>query len=565
MKKITLVACLAASLLRSQTNTYFQWGKVIPDTNYINAMVTNGGDLVSTGNFYGTIDFDPGPGTFSITGAYCAFVSKMDAAGNFIWAKHFTASGTPTVVEQIRGQDVCLGSNGSVYSTGVYDGLNIDLDPGVATYSLPSTSAGEANIYMSKLNSSGNFVWAKALEVNSNIYSLHQSIITDAQDNVYVSGTFSGTVDFDPGAGVTNMTSNGMEDIFILKLDASGNFLWVKTAGGAGSDIANDISVSSNGFLVTGNFEATIDLDPGTGITTHTASGFSDVFVLKLDNSGNYLWSKTLGNSSIEIGRGIVSNGIYGIFQGTLDADPGPAVQTLTSSSTASYFIMLDGNGNYVWAKVLPTDVRTVLEMGGNFYATGHFQGTIDVDPGPAVVTLTVSTGNNWQRDTWLIMLSSNGNFGSAGQITGSHPTAGAADPGISMGSGANIYLAGRFISGCDLDTSPGTFSVNAGPAFMGDTWLFKTNMFPTGINEQLQNELFSMQPNPATGQLTVNFNDQGLKTIDVINAIGQTVQSLKSGQASETLDVSPLPQGIYFVRITSEQRTQQTTKLIKH
>jgi len=139
--------------------------------------------------------------------------------------------------------------------------------------------------------------WAKQMGSSDSNYST--AITVDNMGNVYTTGTFQGTIDFDPGPGVFNLTSidvyNG-GDIFIQKLDASGNFIWAKKMGGVAWDKSNSIAVDNFGNVyTTGAFIATVDFDPGPGTLNLVSVSFDDIFIQKLDASGNLLWVKQMG------------------------------------------------------------------------------------------------------------------------------------------------------------------------------------------------------------------------------------------------------------------------------
>lgn len=98
-----------------------------------------------------------------------------------------------------------------------------------------------------------DFAWAKSMGSSEN--EIGRILCIDSLGNVYMTGFFSGTVDFDPGAGVANLTSAGDQDIFISKFDASGNYIWAKSIGGTSQDNGNAIAVDTLGNIyVTGNF-----------------------------------------------------------------------------------------------------------------------------------------------------------------------------------------------------------------------------------------------------------------------------------------------------------------------
>ena len=131
------------------------------------------------------------------------------------------------------------------------------------------------------MDAAGNFLWAKAFGGTSTDGG--RSINVDDNGYVYVTGNFQGTADFDPGAGVDNHTAAGSNDIFVQKMDATGDFLWVKAFGGSGNDSGRSINVDASGNVyTTGFFQGTVDFDPGAGVDNRTAAGSSDIFVHKI-------------------------------------------------------------------------------------------------------------------------------------------------------------------------------------------------------------------------------------------------------------------------------------------
>ena len=122
--------------------------------------------------------------------------------------------------------------------------------------------------------------WAKSMGGADRDYG--SSIALDGSGNVYTTGFFEGTSDFDPGAGVFNLTSAGSVDIFVSKLDASGNFVWAKAMGGANLDVGYSIALDGSGNVyTTGYFFGTSDFDPGAGVANLTSAGIYDIFVAK--------------------------------------------------------------------------------------------------------------------------------------------------------------------------------------------------------------------------------------------------------------------------------------------
>jgi hypothetical protein len=140
------------------------------------------------------------------------------AGGDFVWAKRM--GGTNRDI----GYSITTDASGGVYTTGVFEGT-VDFDPGEGTFNL--TSVGSTDIFVSKLDSNGNFIWAKRLGGTG--LDAGNDIALDTSGNIYTTGFFHGTADFDPGAGIFNLTSvvdyYPYSDIFVSKLDNNGNFV----------------------------------------------------------------------------------------------------------------------------------------------------------------------------------------------------------------------------------------------------------------------------------------------------------------------------------------------------
>jgi len=214
---------LASPLLASSNNFWAKsmGGMYWDQGNSI--AVDSSGNVYTTGRFWGTADFDPGPGTFNMTsaGGNDIFVSKLDSSGNFVWAKRM--GGTDDAYDGDIGLGIAVDSSGNVYTTGYFYGT-ADFDPGSGTYNL---TAVEYDIFVSKLNSNGDFVWAKSMGGAG--WDKAASIAVDTSGNVYTTGFFEYNADFDPSLDVFDLVSPGSNDsIFISKLDSSGNFVWAK-------------------------------------------------------------------------------------------------------------------------------------------------------------------------------------------------------------------------------------------------------------------------------------------------------------------------------------------------
>ena len=436
--------------------------------------VDSSGNIYTTGSFYSTTDFDPGAGIANLisAGERDIFISKLDSNGNFIWAKRL--GGTSIDI----GKGITVDSSGNVYTTGQFLDT-VDFDPGAGIANL--VSAGNADIFVSKLDSNGDFVWAKSMGKAGWEYG--NSIAVDTSGNVHTTGTFEGTVDFNPSAGTANLTSAGFTDIFVSKLDSNGDFVWAKSMGDTNEDTGFSIAVDASGNVyTTGEFIGIVDFDPSAGTVNLTSAGLYDIFVSKLNSNGDFVWAKSMGGTSNEIGHGLAvdtSGNVYttGYFAGTADFDPGVITVNLNNAGDRDIFISkLDSNGSFVWAKSmggtgLDQSNGISIDTSGNVYTTGRFRNTVDFDPGIGTADLS-SVG---QSDIFVSKLDSGGNFVWAKNMGGASSDIGY---GIALDSNSNIYTSGYYFDTADFD--PGAGTANLTSAGAEDIFISKLNDAPT-------------------------------------------------------------------------------------
>ncbi len=328
-------------ILKLDANGNFVWVKQVEIGTLIGRgfliAVDAADNVYTTGTFFGTVDFDPGPGLFDLSSILrSAYVSKLDATGNFVWAKQITGAGD---TDEASSFAIALDDSGNIYTTGSFIGT-VDFDPGAGSDIL---SANTENAFISKLDASGNFIWARQMGGTGTNEGL--SIALDSMGGVYTTGYFTGTVDFDPGAGVFNLSAAGNDDIFISKLDAAGNFSWAKKMGGSAADEGFSIRADASGNnYTTGYFTDTLDFDMGTCLPKIVSTGGRDIFISKSDATGNFLWTKQIGGSGTDQGFSIAVSApqnIYttGYFSGAVDFDPGIGVYNLNSGGPYDFFL----------------------------------------------------------------------------------------------------------------------------------------------------------------------------------------------------------------------------------
>lgn len=369
------------------------------------------------------------------------------------WVKHLGTN--YAMYTQTNGVDM----SGNVYTAG-YFYQTVDFDPGAGIAELSTTDIN-GDAFISKLNANGGFVWAKRIGGNSNYGERIASIAMGSNGSFVICGIYSGTVDFDPDAGVFDLTSSGAEEAFVAKYDSNGALIWAKSYGGASTDRALGVALDGSGnVFTTGFFHGTADFDPGPDTASLSAVANSDIYVLKLDADGNYLWAKSIGGTGYDSGFALAvdANGaVYttGYFNNSVDFNPGAGNFTLSSKGYHDAFILkLDSDGNFVWAYHMGSSSYDIgydikIDAAGQVYASGYFNNTIDFDPGAGELNLT-SFGN---IDIYVVKLDPDGSLVWAKQLGGS-----AEDFVYAMDLDAvgNVYTTGYFWGTADFDPGAG-------------------------------------------------------------------------------------------------------------
>ena len=393
------------------------------------------------------------------------------------------------------GYGITVDKNNFIYLTGNFE-LGADFDPGPAFANL--SASGSSDIFIQKLRDNGNLVWAK--RVGGSGADSGQAIATDDQGNIYLTGYFSGVADFDPGPASNYLQSAGDWDIFVLKLNRDGEFQWVRSMGGTGTDSGRGIAVDAQGNVyVTGYFAGTANFDPGgSDFTLDAANG--SIFIQKFNAAGQFAWAVQSGASmgqtrgwSLDCdqngrlyvggdghlqrlnaadgtvtwkfnfgGSGSSCTSVKVDAQGNLHAagyftGMFPLGDTTLSANTSTTFILkLDPDGNclncpavsgtsIVWGYAL------ALDEAGNSYTLGWYTGQADFDPGPGEAILSSPNGYS----AFLLHLNSAGQFVSVAPFQISASSNRVEGYSIATDRNGGIYALGRLNGTADFNPSP--------------------------------------------------------------------------------------------------------------
>lgn len=501
------------------------------------------GNIYMIGYFAGTVDFDPGPGIFNLTASVQQiFISKYEENGNFVWARQIDAHNS-FVVEHT----LVLDHEDNVILAGYFSDTT-DFDPGPGIFNL-STQVYEKAFFICKLNSSGDFIWAVKFAESNNAFN-KVPVCTDAAGNIYATSIFNVVSDFDGGSGSFFMDpAGGCQFICKLDSSGNfvwarqiGNGSWASA-----QDMAMDFFAN---IYLTGYFEDTADFDPGAAVYGFICNSLKCGFVCKLDSGGGFIWARDYGNMNSNNFNLAVdsSENVYisGDYAGALDFDPGTATHILYSGSGNNFgdynlFVSkLNENGNFIWARefthvITPgvaygrgsLDIR--LDSDRNIYTTGYTLGQMDFDPGPAVFYLNLYPGN---EVAFISKLDSSGNFIWALPFESGIPyNGGVASQSVSLDPAGNIYTCGLFYGTVDFDPAVSVYDMSASPGAYHQLFLHKLAPVTTGIVENAEFTPVQLYPNPFKQDLQVSY--ELLKTqmvsLRVVDVLGQTVKVLEN------------------------------------
>lgn len=350
-----------------------------------------------------------------------------------------------------------IDGSGNTYLTGYFEGT---ASFGATTL----TSSGEVEIYVAKLDSGGNWLWAKSAGGPANDEG--RAIAVDGAGNVYLTGYYNGTAAF----GSVSLTSSGLADIFVAKLDTAGNWLWAKQAGSADSDLGYGITVDGAGNVyLTGNFGYQNGESVSFGGIGLSSNGQSDVFVAKLDTAGTWIWAKGAGGTGNDYCRGITLDSVGNLYLiGYFVETAYFGSNSLTSAGGEDIFIAkLSVGGTWLGAQSaggLGDDRGTSIAADGdeNIYLSGFFWGSADFGSIPV-------TGNgDW--DIFVAKMDGIGNW------IWAKPAGGPANDygrSVALDSAANVYVTGYFGSG---DANFGSYTLTSAGA--SDIFVVKFNRY---------------------------------------------------------------------------------------
>lgn len=505
------------------------------------------GHTAITGEFMGTAVF--GTHTLIATSGRDVFTVLLDSTGAVLHAMGGVGDGPENI-----GTGVATDAHGNVFTTGNFTGTIMFGDVSLV-------SEGGTDIFIVKYDASGNLLWAKRAGGTSEI--LVYDIAVDTAGNCMIIGDFYNTASF----GDKQAISSAALDVFIAKYDAEGNALWATNCGSTSSDHGTGIAVDNPGNVyIAGYFQS----DFIFGGITYSTQGNRDVFVAKMDKDATPLWA-TVGGGSYndffgKIAVDTAGNNVYvtGEFE-SYTADIDGIILTNINQSVPRRDIMLfnfDSQGSAQWGLSTGSSEHdysndVTIDDNGDVYITGIYQDAI-----------TFGTTTLTNNDLYIAKYNSAGtNLWAKGSTFNS---ALAASNSIITFENRPI-IAGSFVAGSgppivvfDNDT---LISNGSSDAFLARVGPPCNESEVTGINPSNYTDAsFDVFPNPFSGELNIQYNNETLKPLDIIiyNSQGRMVLSKRFDNSENfSIRTDHLPSGIYFLNVSSGGNVQ-SIKLVK-
>lgn len=554
--------------------------------------------LVATGAYEDTLIFNETgtpPDTLLPSAGPSTFYGKYILDGSYGWMDKIggnlgVAVGTGVAIE-----------NSNIHLTGVFFGI-VDVDQ----YNTTLTSIGtDKNVFINKYDIGGNLAWAKPISpANSNAGNSATStgIVVDEQDNVYVAGYFSGSVDFDPSSNDLLNTSNGVvSDFYFSKYTDAGEVVWAKTFGSDLVDTMVSIAIDSkNNIYLSGEYKDTVDFDPGSDVANRNSlGGNEDLFIAKYaQGTGTITGTITYGSSN------------------TLLASPGNKVQLYTQ-------VPNDGNATMQLVDEVIIDANAGTYTFSDVCAgTYYILAVASMDDYETVVATYYGDTTYWQFATAITVLSDssytkNINMVQSAILNGSATLSGYVlegsgfdrvqgdpipnrdivleeDPGNSIVTHVETDTNGYYefvnvpagcykiyvnIPGLPMDSThhecPTITDSIVKLNFVADSTSIGIIPSTTGIKQhsKAQQTQLSVYPNPYNGFLFAQLELQKESTVklELYNIVGKKVldlgsQTVKAGKTKIQINTKDnnIGSGIYFLKIVVNNKEVLNEKIIQ-
>jgi len=359
-------------------------------------------NIYDISNFMGTVTVANNL-SFTTRGTDDILIRKSSSTGILQWVKQIGSKG------QDISYDVATDFAENVYVVGTFsDSLFLD------SMFILEGSSGLPVSFIIKLNTEGTLLWAR--KFSSDVSVIAKSVTAGAQEELVITGTFEGMATF---GSELSIASNGGNDIFIVKLNGNtGIPIFIRRIGSSDHDYLHEHTRDKlNNIFLIGDFRQMIDLDPGFGESIHNTKGLTDIFLLKMSTSGDFLWAKTYGGTGVDYGHSVITDGSGNVIitgQFSENVRFGSTLQVVQSKGGTDVFLTkLDENGNTLWVNSYGDTAndqgnKVIVNNTGIIYLAGLFRGRVDFDPSFSYNNSSESRGG---ADAFVALYNQDGSY----------------------------------------------------------------------------------------------------------------------------------------------------------
>jgi hypothetical protein len=489
-----------------------------------------------------------GPIVFG-TGGYDAFLVKFNSSGVRQWATYYGGS------QDDMGISCAVDASGNVYMIGSTSSTS-----GIATAGAHETTINDG--FLVKFNSNGVRQWGTYFEGNGN------ACTTDASGNIYIVGLTNSTSGI-ATAGAHQTVMSGSGDAFLVKFNSSGVKQWGTYFGGASSGASGMEKGISCATDALGNVYMVGQTPSTSGIATTGAhqtiygGGSCDAFLVKFNSSGVMQWGTYYGGAGVDIGYSCATDATGNVYlagdtqQEFLPASSG--MTTIGAHQSAygggysdGFLVKFDSNGLRQWGtyyggSLLDVSFSCATDASGNVYMSGNTQSSAGIATSGAHQTTV--------NDAFLVSFNSSG-VRQSGTYYGGIKNVCTSD------ASGNVYMTGYTQSNSDIATAGAHQTANGNNGY-SDAFLVKFSGISVGINETINDKLFSIYPNPTQSIVNVKADTKLIGAVyNIYDNTGKVVLSGKINTENTSVDLEKLAAGIYLFSVG--ENVKQTFKVIK-
>ena len=393
-------------------------------------------NIFTVGTFQTSVNFGDTPNdSLRSNGSYDIFIQKTNSEGEHLWSKSMGGE------DWDKGKRILLDKNDNLLVGGTFR-ATVDFDPS-NNYKFLDNEDYMPDQFLLNLNKDGEFIW-----VNHMINGEMKDIVLDEEGNIYVVGEIREEIAFEIDGQLHSASEEYITTSYIQKIDSEGSNIWVKTFGGSGESIRID---SNGNIYCAGIFYNTSDFDPSTESFIIPSVGECDIFLMKLNEEGAFLWAKNFGGPGHN-------------FSPLVEVRSDDQIYLTGEFSSYSFISLLNNSGELIWEKKLEKNEvdgycaisDITVDSNDHLYLTGILMGAVDFDPSNEFMILSSNSYVDGESDAFVAHYTNDGILVWAQQIKGDE--SGIRVESLELNSKNNLILMGAFNQTLDISSDDFSF-----------------------------------------------------------------------------------------------------------